>query len=394
VDLNGGDPDDDVPEPDPSVFRRPLPPDDRIWRHPSELGPAPAASTTTSRSSLWMVAGFSAVLASALTVAMAVTFEMVDDDPPSPAPVVVREAAAPINPVPDPANVPSLVRDIQPAVVRLEVNGESDTVGSGVLIRPDGHLITNAHVVDQAAAITVQVADGRRLPGTVVGLDHETDVAVVKISHELPFPVAQLGSVDDMHVGQLVIAIGSPLGLTGPTSVTTGVVSGLGRDVQGEDGRALRDLIQTDATIAPGSSGGALFDGRGVMVGITTAFAIGDSGAEGLGFAIPTDVAQSVATDLIEGRTPSPGWLGVRGEDAPGGGALLIDVPGGVPADRARLAKGDVVLEIAGRKVTTMSLLRICLRNHHPDEQVEVVYRRGDEQRVATVTLGRRQSDD
>jgi S1-C subfamily serine protease len=191
-----------------------------------------------------------------------------------------------------------------------------------------------------------------------------------------------------------VIAIGSPLGLTGATSVTTGVVSGLGREVQGENGRALRDLIQTDATIAPGSSGGALFDGRGVMVGITTAFAVGDSGSEGLGFATPTDVAQSVATALIEGRTPSPGWLGVRGEDAPGGGALLVEVPGGVPADRARLLKGDVVLEIAGRKVTTMSLLRICLRAHQPDEKVEIVYRRGDERRVATVTLGHRPSDD
>ncbi|MBW3635814.1 MAG: trypsin-like peptidase domain-containing protein [Armatimonadetes bacterium] len=195
-------------------------------------------------------------------------------------------AQAPFNS--DEQNIIRVARQASPAVVSISRNGGT---GSGVLIRSDGVLLTNAHVVGQAQQVRVELADGRRLVGRVLGRDSSVDVAVIKISGS-GFPRAPLGDSDRLQVGQASIAIGNPLGLE--RSVTTGVVSAINRS-----GFEIDGLIQTDAAINPGNSGGPLLDSRGRVIGINTAVLRGN-GASGLGFAIPINLASDIAQQLLE----------------------------------------------------------------------------------------------
>jgi serine protease Do len=264
-----------------------------------------------------------------------------------------------------------------------------------VLFRSDGHLLTNAHVVDGATSVVVVLASGREMPAQVVGSDSNSDTAVVKIDGG-PFPVAELGTTADLKVGQEAIAIGSPLGLSGGPSVTVGVVSALHRSVRTRTGQSLIDMVQTDAPIAPGSSGGALLDSAGRVIGITTALAMTDTGAEGFGFATPIDAARSAAEQLIlTGRVVTV-WLGVEGTDLDGATALELKVDGGAmiekvkadsPAERAGLTARDVILKADGKPITSMNMLVLVIRAHRPGDSFPVEIMRDKQRHGMTVTV-------
>lgn len=269
-------------------------------------------------------------------------------------------------------------------------------LGSGVIFRSDGHIITNAHVVEDASSIEVTLASGEKLPGRVVAADAETDVAVVKVEKD-DLPAAVLGSVKNLKVGDIAVAIGSPLGFE--QTVTAGIISAVGRTVGRPDqGSPLVDMIQTDAPVTQGNSGGALVDGEGSVVGINTAIgASPEVGAEGIAFATPIDVAAAVARELIAtGRATHP-WLGVTGGDiTPEAaqefgveqGALMIEIVPGSPADQAGIEPNDVVVSFEGDRIDSMDDLVVAIRSHSVGERVELVIVRDGQRVTVSATLG------
>ena len=289
---------DEGPEDESPSFRAPLPPSDRLWRHPSEMGGGgdPGSQTALQGGGArrpWVVALVGGGVGACVALGVMALFGMLDHKVVERL-VIEREAVAPAAAtVSTPsASVAGVVKNAAPAIARLEVIGAIGAAsGSGVLFRDDGYLITNAHVVSDATAINVILADGSQHEGSLVGSDPDSDIAVVKIGGS-GHPIALLGQAATLQVGQTAIVIGSPLGLEGGPSVTLGVISALNRTVDTHGGdAALTGMIQTDASIAAGSSGGGLFDTNGALVGITTAVAITESGTEGLGFAIPIEDA-------------------------------------------------------------------------------------------------------
>src|SRR5436190_13357993 len=280
-------------------------PDDRLWRHPSEVGETPWPMSRRPRRlaarwrwrrepRLWSVALLAGVIGALLATGVIsatgafrrqlTTVVRPTEQIVVPAANIGTLASATFGGGDDP--VVRIAQQLRPAIVQLQVDGnKGDASGSGVLFRDDGYIITNNHVVEGAATIVVILANGRQLKAAMVGGDADTDVAVVKVDGG-QLPIAMLGSARNLKVGQEAIAIGSPLGMVGGPSVSKGIVSALGRQVTAKNGGPqMLDMIQTDAPIAPGSSGGALVDHSGAVIGITTALAVTDVGSEGLGFA-------------------------------------------------------------------------------------------------------------
>ncbi|MFV1991477.1 MAG: S1C family serine protease, partial [Acidimicrobiales bacterium] len=269
---------------DDQNFRQPLPPEDRVWRHPSEVAPG-EQTATTSKANLALVALAGSVLGASIAVGAVLWLRPVSET------IVERRIEASgistsqgeVSGVPD---VIAIAEAVQPAIVRIDIqSADGLSSGSGVIFRSDGYILTNAHVVEDAEAVFINTQDGETYEADIVGADPRTDIAVVKVDME-DAPVALLGSAENLKVGQWAITIGSPLGLAGGNTVTLGVISALERELttSGSQNR-LYDLIQTDALIAPGSSGGALLDGNGSVIGITTAVAVSELGADGVGFA-------------------------------------------------------------------------------------------------------------
>ena len=400
--MERGDADDEATEA-AAEFRAPPPPDDRLWRHPSEVdtaAPAPPRARSARVAGVWAVPLVSGLVGSVLTFGLVASSGALDR--PAPEPVIIRESVATTGGGGRTAPADRVVRiaeDVSPAIVRIEVSGARPGTGSGVVFRDDGYVLTNAHVVDGAQSIDVVLSDGSEHPGELIGSDDLTDVAVGKIDGDGPFPAALLGSAAGLRVGQATVAIGSPLGLIGGSSVTTGVVSALGRRVGGRDGPPLLDMIQTDAAIAPGSSGGALLDDGGAVIGITTAIAVSEAGAEGLGFATPIDIARSVADDIIATGSAVHVWLGIEGRDMDnasaersevGGGAVVVSVVEGGPADDAGLLADDIIVGVAGEQVASMSALVIMLRTRNPGESVDIDVVRDGIRTTMQVELGTR----
>jgi S1-C subfamily serine protease len=386
------------PEDEPSPFREPPAPDDRLWRHPSELPPASTATVDRRANgpTPWVVAAVSALGASLLSTGLAVAFLRND---PAPAPTAIeRQLVRPRTAASTAASaVVDIAERVRPAIAQLKTQiGDRAGTGSGVFFRTDGHVLTNAHVVEGTSAIRVVMADGREVPARLIGTDPDTDTAVVKVDGG-PFPVATLGSALDLRVGQTAIAIGSPLGLTGGPSVTVGVVSGLHREIRPRgSSRTLVDLIQTDATIVPGSSGGALVDADGAVIGITTA---AEAGVDGVGFATPIEVARSVADELIRTGRVVHVWLGIEGSDLDGamaeelnldGGAMVGQVKDGSPAEHSGVAARDVVVAVDGHQVKSMGELVVALRGRAPGQTVILEVVRDRQHRTMAVTLAER----
>jgi Do/DeqQ family serine protease len=256
-------------------------------------------------------------------------------------------------------------------------------LGSGVIVSPEGYLLTNHHVVEDATEIEVQLADGRQTRARVVGSDSETDIAVLKIDLD-NLPAITLGNVRALRVGDAVLAIGNPFNV-GQT-VTAGIVSALDRTQTGSS--PFQNFIQTDAAINPGNSGGALVDDQGHLVGINTAIFSRTGGSLGIGFAVPVDTAREVMDALLRGGAVRRGWIGVEPRDlnAELAESLNLPVKAGVlitgvlqdgPAARGGIRPGDVVVAIAGQPVRNTGALLAAVAALAPDSTVTIAVQRG-----------------
>jgi S1-C subfamily serine protease len=312
------------------------------------------------------------------------------------------------------STVVRVAEQIGPAVVTIQVSSQTSAgSGSGVIVDSSGVILTNRHVVQGATKVTVVLGTGRELAGTVHGIDTLTDLAIVKVD-ATGLPTAPLGDSSALKVGQTAVAIGNPLGEF-EGSVTAGIISGLDRSVQVSNrssgtSEALRHLIQTDAAINPGNSGGPLVEEDGRVIGINTAEA-GQS--EGIGFAIPIDVAKPVVAQALAGQQLSRPWIGISYQDldaqiaadhdlsvelgawihrpaAAGQGSPIV---AGSPAEKAGLRDGDVITAIDGHAVDRTHALDLLLLARGPGDTVTLTVVRGSETTQIEVTLGTRPAD-
>ncbi len=271
---------------------------------------------------------------------------------------------------------------------------EEEGLGSGVLVSPDGLIVTNAHVVNGADRIKVTLLDRRSFIASVVGVDEKTDLAVLRVD-ATNLPWVPLGDSSVLRAGELVLAVGNPFGLN--QTVTMGIISGVGR--QGVGITDYEDFIQTDAAINPGNSGGAMVNTHGELIGVNTAIFTQSGGYEGIGFAIPTDLVKSVMDSLLKHGRVVRGWLGVSIQEvtpelatqfdlpAPRG-ALVTNVIANGPAADAGLRRGDVILAIDGRPINTLSKLRLLVAGTEVGIQVAVRIQRDAGEKTIPVILG------
>jgi S1-C subfamily serine protease len=300
-----------------------------------------------------------------------------------------------------------VARRVLPSIVTVEqgrIQGADDEApgeflrtggGSGVVIEADGHIVTNHHVIEGAEAVRIVFADGRIVPATVVGSDSLTDIAVISVDLVGMTPI-RFGSTASLSVGDAAYAIGNPLTLEGGASVTAGVISAFDRRVRLQGGRELFGMLQTDAPITRGSSGGALVDGEGRLVGITTAVAVSDLGQEGLGFAIPVELVERVATDIITTGGTTHAFLGISGTthytSNPDGssepaGVEVGEAIEGTAAEVAGIIAGDVIVSYDGDGITTMEQLILRLRLHRVGDVVQLGILRGGVRLTVDVEL-------
>lgn len=346
------------------------------------------------------------------------------------APLTANSTSATGSPVPTPpsrgsaqiGSVRAVVERVKPAVVQITSEqvmqdqlGQPTTgtgVGSGVIYDARGLILTNDHVVEGAQSLLVTLPDGRTYPGTLLGGDPETDLAVVKVGPKAgeSLPTAALGNSAALGVGDQVVAIGNALALPGGPTVTAGVVSAVGRAIQepgdtaGEPGPYLYDLIQTDAAINPGNSGGPLVNMAGEVIGINT-LAAGDSGdssgvmAQGIGFAIAINTARPIADQLASGKPVLHPYLGIAyGLVTPAlatsldlpvkQGVVISQVAPNSPAAKAGLSARDVITAVDDQPIVDETTLGQALNQHKPGEQVQLSIARGTQRLTITVTLG------
>lgn len=366
------------------------------------------------RSSLLLALGLVGVLAAcAPPVRLATPEEVQRATNPTPTPA----AAAVPNPSPGTATAPApspsaapapsgsgalaalqnelrqLVDQVLPSVVQIDTSGG---LGSGIVIDAQGDIVTNAHVVGSATSFTVTASDGSSHPGSLVGAYAANDLAVIRASGTGGLKPATFGDSGGVHLGDIVVAIGSPLGLA--DSVSEGIVSGLGRSQSEGGGVNLTGLIQTTAAIGPGNSGGALVDIAGRVIGMPTLSAAGSAragGAPNIGFAIPSNQIVNVTGQLVSGgsvnRTNLP-FLGISTTTAASGsGAQIASVVSGGPAERAGVQAGWVVTGLAGRPVPDASAISQILSGFKPGDRVDLTARLPDgSTRTVTITLGER----
>ena len=336
------------------------------------------------RSSGWIVALMAAALFVGAIFGAGTTILMEE-----PAPIVISEPAIAEQPTPSEPAIPAeqtipvpgsfdpaaVGAAVIPSVVAVEVGTTQDgrflQTGSGSGVAFDTtHIITNHHVVDGASAVQVVLSDGRVYQAEVVGSDPITDVAVLSVAVPDLSPLP-LGSTKNLIVGVPAIAVGSPLGLEGGPSLSVGVISGLGREVQTNPDVILYGMIQTDAPITNGSSGGALVDRNGALIGITTAVGASELGIEGIGFATPVEIVERVANDIIETGSASHSLLGILGstfyeaideEGVAPVGVTVEEVTAGSAASAAGIGAGQVITAAGGVSVRTMDELITVLR--------------------------------
>ena len=313
--------------------------------------------------------------------------------------------------------IPQLVHKVIPAVVSIDVksNGSEDE-GTGMIITPDGDVVTNNHVIElysqngnQGTITVTEYGQTKALPTTLVGYDQTKDVALLKINNGSNLPTVTFGNSSKTVVGDAVVAIGNALGLAaGTPTVTQGIVSALGRTVtaggQGTQTENLTNMIQTDAAINPGNSGGPLIDTAGQVIGMNTAVAGTSSdgtSSQNIGFAIPTAQVEALLPQLEKGGQTGNGggYLGVdittltpslrqQYGFTPTTGAVILSVTSGSPAAKAGLVQGDVIVDINGSAITSSEDLQKVIQNAHAGQSVSITYYVGDSKRTATATLG------
>lgn len=308
---------------------------------------------------------------------------------------------APPNGSPAPAptagtDIPALVRQVEPSVVTVLTE---TGVGSGIVYRADGTIVTNAHVVAGAQDVTIALADGQQVQGKVRGVDEVSDVAVIQADRK-SLPAAKFQNPLP-QVGELAVVIGSPLGFE--ATVTSGIISGLHRQIPGSasTGASLVDLIQTDAAISPGNSGGAVLDAQGEVVGMSVAYIPPTAGAVALGFAIPTATVVDVADQLLTTGTVRHSYIGIQpatltpeiarllGVDRTSG-VVVMRVSTPSPAAEAGIRPGDIVIAFNGEETATAEELIAALRGTKPGDRVRLTVLRGAETREITVVVAER----
>lgn len=258
------------------------------------------------------------------------------------------------------------------------------SLGSGVILDPSGQIVTNHHVIDRAAAIRVQLADGRSAEAEIIGRDPDTDLALLKI--DLPnLPSIRLGRSDTLAVGDVVLAIGNPIGLA--QTVTQGIVSATGRDQLGI--ATFENFIQTDAPINPGNSGGALVNTRGELIGVNTAIIAKSLGVEGIGFAIPVNLVRGVVNEIVTRGKVLRGWIGIgtetidetRARSAGFDGPIVrvTRIAGGSPAQRAGLLPGDILLALDGKAPRNSREVQLRIADTSPGQTITIAVQRGNQ---------------
>ncbi|WP_334143157.1 S1C family serine protease [Rhabdothermincola sp.] len=402
-------------EPDESLgFQPPLPPEDRLWRHPSELGPAGAHQPITiverprAPTRTWLVGVVAFLLGGAATLAALEVSGAFDDHPGPPA---VETIALPVPKNPG-ADDLALAEQVLPAVARIDAHSAAGSRGgTGVVIRTDGVLLTSADAVDGADAITVTFNDHQVLGGTLVGLDHENDIAVVKVERG-DLPTATIGQPGSLELGERAMAISTVAGQPGSPLVGVGLVSGLGERVDLPGGDSMHGMIRANLRIPEEATGAPLIDESGAVVGVVTRRGASGSGGKNDGenrsggstdrgqrlevrFATPIDWAKRLSDEILLTGRVSPVWLGIEGTDLTDseidalgrGGVKVARVSDGSPASQAGLTPGDVVTRIDDRPITTISELIVEVRSHHAGDTVRLAFLRGGEQDVTLVTL-------
>ena len=288
--------------------------------------------------------------------------------------------------------VTSVVESVAPSVVAINIEKKggmqqqhSEGSGSGVIIAPDGFILTNNHVVENVSRVSAMLTDGRSLEANVIGTDPATDLAVIRVSTN-GLPIAVLGNSDTLQVGQLAIAIGNPLGFQ--STVSAGVISALGRSLRSRSGRLIENVIQTDVALNPGNSGGPLVNSRGKVIGINTAMIFM---AQGISFAIPVNTARWVVGELVTHGRVRRAYLGISAMIRQLTGSqqsrLKLDLPMVVqiigiapsgPAEKAGLREGDIVISIDGNVISTIDEIHQLLSKKPPGTPVRAsILRRG-----------------
>ncbi len=303
--------------------------------------------------------------------------------------------------------VVDVVKEVGSCVVHVHVRRGSDShsrsqrtaegSGSGVIIAPDGYIVTNSHVVENAAAIHVSLADGSTSQADIIGQDKATDLALLRLLPDSKLPAANLGDSDKLQVGQIAIAIGNPYGFQ--NTVTAGIISALGRALRSRTGRLIENVIQTDAALNPGSSGGPLVNSEGRVIGINTAII---QYAQGICFAIPVNTMRWVVTLLLREGKITRGFLGISGQTVPlparviryfnlpqETGVHVMNVAKGSPAENAGLKEGDVIISMAEQTINTVDDIHKLLQADRIGKELSIILLRDWTQKVeARVTPG------
>ena len=278
--------------------------------------------------------------------------------------------------------VTTAVGRVSPAVVKIDVSdgGRREGSGSGFVFTPDGLVLTNSHVVHGSTRIRLTFLDGSSASATRIGDDPDTDVAVLRTDHMLA-PVATLGISKNLRVGQLAVAVGNPIGFQ--FTVTAGVVSALGRSMRASSGRMMEEIIQTDAALNPGNSGGPLVDSNGRVIGVNTATILG---AQGLCFAVGIDTAKYVASQILQHGRVRRSWVGVAAQNVPlprrlvyeyklpvSSGVMVTHIDPQSPAEKAGLREGDIVVSFAGQSVSAIDELHRLLTDQRAEKPQPLV---------------------
>ena len=267
--------------------------------------------------------------------------------------------------------------------------GESQSgtaTGSGFVVSDKGYIVTNAHVVDGASSVKVKIGDGATRAAKIVGKDDSTDIALLKVDPRgEDLRPLQLGDSDAVKVGDATDAIGNPYGLS--RTLTTGVISALQRQIQAPNGYSIDDVLQTDAALNPGNSGGPLLDTAGRVIGVNSQV---ESGSNSIGFAVPSNTVRTVIEPLMAGKEVTHAYLGVQTGDAVGGGARVAAVESGGPAADAGVKAGDVVRAFDGKEVADSAGLSSQVNHHKAGDEVEIVIRRAGEEKTLKVKLAER----
>jgi S1-C subfamily serine protease len=366
------------------------------------------------RARLGPVAALGGLIGSLLTVGLLAGLGVFANPDPAPVTTSTTVASLPVTvqvPVPVPiessTGVAIIAELVRPSIVTVEIgngNGVTDQAagtGSGVVYSTDGYILTNNHVVENAEFVRVVFLDGRIFQAQVVGTDPLTDVAVLEVNAPGLTPI-ELGPIEEVRIGDPAIAIGNPLGLGGGSSVTFGIISAFNRELRVTGTGELFGLIQTDAPITRGSSGGALLDGQGRLIGITTAIGVSDVGAEGLGFAVPVNIVVGIAEDLIANGEVEHAFLGITGEDAfeltdenarlPTG-AHIVSIESESAIADAGAQIGDTIVGLNGAPIANMNELVALLRTYRAGQTVTVEVLRDTEIIDLRVVLDRRPED-